>query len=89
MLITDELLENLDEYRRDQENEESLAGSSWYRGINGWPGDIVINENLLTSRSSFFQIIAAGTFDTLSRRVVVIVERPNGGEVNLLGRKTE
>jgi general secretion pathway protein K len=88
-LINDDLLKKLDEYRRAKENEESLAGSTWYKGIDGWPGDIVINETLLTSTSSYFQIIATGALDGLSRRVVAIAERPGGGEVNLLGKKME
>lgn len=88
-LISDDLLEKLDEYRRAKENEESLAGSAWYKGIDGWPGDIVINETLLTSTSRYFKIIATGTVDSLSRRVVAIAERSSGGEVNLLAKKTE
>lgn len=88
-LISDDLLERLDEYRRAKENEESLAGSAWYKGIDGWPGDIVINETLLTSTSRYFQITATGTLDSLSRRVLAIAERSSGGEVNLLGKKTE
>lgn len=88
-LINDDLLEKLDEYRRAKDNEESLAGSAWYKGIDGWPGDIVINEVLLTSTSRYFQVIATATDDSLSRRVVAIAERPSGGEVNLLGKKTE
>ncbi len=88
-LINDDLLEKLDEHRRAKENEESLADEAWYKGVDGWPGDIVINEKLLTSTSRYFQIIGTGTFDTLSRRVVAIAERSSGGEVNVLGKKTE
>lgn len=88
-LINDDLLEKLDEYRRAKENEENLADAAWYKGIEGWPGDIVINEILLTSTSRYFQIIGTGTFDTLSRSVVAIAERSSGGKVNVLGKKTE
>lgn len=88
-LIGEDLLEKLDEYRRDQDNEEKLADLAWYKEIDGWPGDIVINQNLLTIASNYFQIIATGEFDTLSRSVTAIVERSNEGEINLLGKKTE
>jgi general secretion pathway protein K len=88
-LISDELLEQLDEYRRDKENEESLANLDWYRQVNGWPGDITINSQLLTITSNYFQIIAIGEFDTLSRSVVAVVERSDESGVKLLGKKTE
>jgi general secretion pathway protein K len=92
-LITDDLLVKLDEYRREKDNEESLANSGWYKQISGWPGDIVINESLLSVTSRYFQIIATGRFDTLSRSVVAIAERSSEGEgegqIKLLGKKME
>lgn len=88
-LIGDDLLETFDEYRRNQENEENLGTLGWYKEVDGWPGDIVINQDLLTTSSSYFQIIATGEFDTFSRSVVAIAERTSESEVNLLGKKTE
>jgi general secretion pathway protein K len=88
-LIGDDLLLRLDEYRRDQGNKEKLVNLAWYKEIDGWPGDIVINKNFLTIASSYFQIIATGEFDTLSRSVIAIAERSSEGEVKLLGKKTE
>lgn len=88
-LIGDDLLEKLDEYRREQGNEENLENLGWYKEVDGWPGDIVINQNLLTIASSYFQIIATGEFDTLSRSVVAVAERSSENEVNLLGKKME
>ncbi len=87
--ISDELLLKFDEFRRDKENIEILANLGWYKNIDGWPGDIVINDNLLTNTSSYFQIIATGEFDTLSRKVVANAERSGESEVKLLGKKTE
>ena len=88
-LIGEDLLEALDKYRKDQGNEEKFADLAWYTEVDGWPGDIVINQNLLTVASSYFQIIGTGEFDTLSRSVTAIAERSIDGEVNLLGKKTE
>lgn len=88
-LIGDDLLERLDEYRRDQGNEEELANLAWYKEVDGWPGDIVIDQNLLTIVSSYYQIIATGEFDTLSRSVTAIVERSSENEIKLLWKKTE
>jgi general secretion pathway protein K len=88
-LITDELVEKFDEYRKDKDNQENLSQPGWYRNINGWPGDVVLNDTLLTTTSTFFMIIATGVFDSLSRRLVVDAERVNTNEVNLLGKKME
>ncbi len=87
--ISDDLLEKFDEYRRDKENEESLANPDWYKQVNGWPGDITINSQLLTITSNYFQIIATGEFDTLSRSVVAVVQRSDESGVKLLWKKTE
>jgi general secretion pathway protein K len=88
-LISDELVEKLDEYRKDIGNRETLAQMGWYKDIGGWPGDIVINEEVLTTKSTHFQITAIGEFDTASRHLVAIAERVAEGGVTLLGRKLE
>jgi hypothetical protein len=61
----------------------------WYTKVDGWPGDIVLNENLLTVTSNYFQIVATGKFDTQSRSVVAVVQRSADNEVNVLSKKTE
>lgn len=87
-LITDDLLAKLAEYRSEKENEENLANIGWYKEVDGWPGDIVLNQSVLTTSSTYFKIIATGVFDTLSRSVVALAERSDG-EVKLIGKKTE
>ncbi|MGB3224448.1 MAG: hypothetical protein WBB23_16730, partial [Desulforhopalus sp.] len=87
-LITDDLLAKLAEYRSEKENEESLTNIGWYKEVDGWPGDIVLNQSLLTTSSTYFKIIATGVFDTLSRSVVALAERSDG-EVKLIGKTTE
>jgi general secretion pathway protein K len=88
-MIDDKLLQSLDEYRRTKENQEHLGNVSWYKNIGGWPGDISINQNMLTTKSTFFQITSTGTLDTLSRKMVAHVARVSPTEVNLLVRKME
>jgi len=87
--ISDDLLEKFDEYRRDEDNKESLTNLDWYKLVNGWPGDMTINAQLLATTSNYFQIIAIGEFDTLSRSVEAVVQRSNESGVKLLGKKTE
>lgn len=87
--VDDSVIQDLDEFRRAKENTEQLANVRWYKNIKGWPGDITLNENMLTTKSTFFQVTATGTLDTLSRRMVASVARPSPDEVNLLGKKME
>ncbi len=88
-LISDDLLEKLDEYRRDKENAENLVNLTWYKDVDGWPGDIVLNEQLLTTRSTYFQILATGEFGDQTRSVVAVAERSSENKVNLLRKKME
>ena len=87
-LITDDLAEQFDEYRRNQENSDLFNDSGWYKNI-GWPGDIELNTELLTTESSYFQIIAIGSFDTLSWSMAADAERTNDGQLSLLRKKVE
>jgi len=88
-LMNDQLVEKIDTYRKDKNNKEPLKDPNWYRSMSGWPGDIVLNQTILTVKSTFFMIIATGVFDTLSRRLVANVERLDTNEVNLLGKRME
>ncbi len=88
LLITDTLAEQFDEDRRDEGNSDSFNDSGWYKNI-GWPGDIELLADLLTTESSYFQITSSGTFDTLSWTMVADVERTDEGTLNLLRKKVE
>ena len=88
LLITDNLAEDFDEYRREAGNSDSFNDSGWYKDI-GWPGDIELNTELLTTESSYFQVTASGTFDTLSWTMVADVERTDEGTLSLLRKKVE
>jgi general secretion pathway protein K len=88
-LISDELIEKFDNFRKDKENAEQLSRPDWYKNIRGWPGDIVLNESLMTTKSTYFQVNATGVLDTLSRTMVASVERVNTDEVKLIVNKME
>ncbi|PHR28777.1 MAG: hypothetical protein COA36_05625 [Desulfotalea sp.] len=87
-LITDDLVQQFDEYRRDMANSNSFSDSGWYKNI-GWPGDIQLNTELLTTESRYFQITATARFDTLSWTVVADAERNPDGTLSVLRRKVE
>lgn len=89
-LISEELVAKLDAYRKDKDNEELLSRPDWYQNISGWPGDIVLNQTMVTTKSSYFQVIASGvSADTLSRTIVANVERKSPEEINVLVKKIE
>jgi general secretion pathway protein K len=87
-LITDSLLEQLEEYRQDKDNSSYLNDTGWYQNV-GWPGDVELNTDLLTTESSYFQILATGHFDTLAWSMVADVERTEEGTLSLLRKKVE
>jgi general secretion pathway protein K len=88
-LISDDLIDRLDTFRRDARNAARLADPEWYKNIDGWPGDIVIYENMLTIESTYFQIIGTGRSDNLEKRMTAVVERTGRGQAKLLWQKVE
>jgi len=87
-LITDSLVKEFDEYRQDTDNSSNLNDTGWYTTI-GWPGDIELDTELLTTQSKYFQIIATGRFDTLSSVMVADAERTEEGTLDILRKKVE
>ena len=86
-LISDELVEKLIAFRSDEENRERLENSVWYTDIDSWPGDIVLDENLLTAQSTFFLIRSMARSDSHFRRVTGVVNRVDGETIKLLSKK--
>ncbi len=87
-LISESIARQFDEYRRDAGNSDQFNDPGWYRNI-GWPGDIELNTELLTTKSRYFQITAKAGFDTLARTIVADVERNEDGTITLLKKKVE
>lgn len=89
-LVTEDLADLLMEFRSDAENQEQLAAPGWYQGIGGWPADIVLDENLLTVKSSFFLIHAMGTRELFKKELTAVVERSDEEEqLHLIWKKQE
>ena len=87
--ISDELAEELQAFRTDEENEEHLENRSWYSKIVSWPGDIVLNDKVITTQSTFFLIRSVGRSDTLFRQVAAVVNRIDKKTIKVLSRKVE
>jgi len=87
--INDDLVESLDAYRKNPHHVDHLADRQWYKKIGGWPGDIVIYEDVLTTESVFFRIEGTGKSENLEKRVTAVVERVGRQKVKLLWRKVD
>ncbi len=87
--ITKEILEAFKEYREDTDKEEELSSVSWYTNVDGWPGDIVLNEKIIAVQSSYFQVESIGFLDSRTRRLVVDLQRTEGGDVVVLRKSVK
>jgi len=87
--ISEELAEKLHAFRIDKENEEKLGNPAWYSQVDSWPGDIILDDKLVATRSSFFLIRSAGRSDSLFRRVTAVVNRIDKKTIKVLSRKVE
>ncbi len=87
-LITDSMVEQFDEYRRNEDNNSHFNDSNWYKNI-GWPGDIELKTEILTTKSRYFQIASTGSFDTLSWSMVADTERTEKGALSVLRKTVE
>lgn len=84
-----ELLGRLDDYRRDPRRRDRLGDPGWYKNIGGWPADIVLYEDLLTTRSSYFQISATARQGVFARTASLEVERVGRSQLRLRWQKIQ
>ena len=54
--MTDELAQELIDFRADVRNREALASTNWYKQVSGLSGDITFDSNVLTVTGTYFQI---------------------------------
>lgn len=87
--ISDELIEKFHNFRVDEDNKGLLAAPDWYTAVDFWPGDIVLNEKLLKTQSTFFLIRSTGRSDSLFRRVTAVVSRVDEKKLKVISRKVE
>ena len=75
--IDDEIVKDMDEYRMDEENEESLSNSNWYMNVPGMHG--VNIDPVLTTSSTHFEITSEAFKGAMAKRVTGTVKRKEGG----------
>lgn len=85
--MTDEAVNRLDQYRRDEKND--LADPAWFSRVPGMTG-MNIPTGLIFVRSDFFRITAVGLQGRMMERITGIVKRETGGKrVKLLSWRVE
>jgi general secretion pathway protein K len=87
--MSDELAADIIEFRNDEANRDMLSKPDWYRQMGGFPGDITLADDVLTTSSSLFLVTVTASTDTLQRRGSGILQRLQNGEQRLFYWKVE
>jgi len=88
--ISDEMVDMLIEFRDDQENLDALADPGWYQQVTDFPDDIVIDEGMTTTKSSYFSCTITAGRDGLQETGNGFMYRdPKTQEQTLLSWKVE
>jgi general secretion pathway protein K len=81
--ITDDVFEDLDAYRRDEDNEDTLKNISWIQNV---AGGITFHVEP-TTKSTHFEITAVGKKDQMERTIHSIIKRKGDGDLKTLSWK--
>ena len=86
LLIDSRLAAGFDAFRKNEGNKGLLADPLWYKKVASWPGDIVLNEKLLTTKSSCFLIHSTGRNGSRSYQISASVRRNEDGTMEIIRR---
>lgn len=88
--MSEEMTELLVEFRNDPDNQDALKDPQWYRQVSDFPGDVVLDKELITTQSSFFFCtITAGRNGLQQTGKGFIYRDPETYEQTLLSWKVE
>jgi hypothetical protein len=73
---------------RDFEDSD-LANPEWYKLSPGFPGDVVIPPELITTSSSYFEIFTEVVREKMRKKVHGMIARGPGTKTELIYWKTE
>ncbi len=82
--LGEEDVQALVEFRRDEDNRDLLARPDWYRQVDGFPGDVVLEPELLTTSSSWFRIMVTAAAGTVQMSGQGILHRQDNEEQTLV-----
>jgi general secretion pathway protein K len=82
--ITDDMVENMLEYRNDKDNDLSAVNWNDRVGVS----DVPVESSLLTTSSTHFEITSGGFIEAMTKQVTGMVKRTEQG-LEILSWKTE
>jgi general secretion pathway protein K len=82
--MTEELAASLVEFRQDEANKDKLEQADWYKQAPGWPGDISLDQDLLTVSSTWFKVKVTAEYKGLQRSGEGLLHRLSTQEQELL-----
>jgi general secretion pathway protein K len=85
--IDQEMVYDIMTFRDDEEND--LGDPGWYKQVPGLPGDINISPALITTSSSFFEIVAEVSMGNMQKKLQGMVVRGPGSKSDLVYWKVE
>ncbi len=86
--MSEELVENLIEFRDDEANKDLLSDNNWYTTV--LPGDINLSGDSISIASNFFSITAtAENRSGMEKKLYAVVQRQTDNKIALLSKKVE
>lgn len=85
--IDQDMVDGMLTFRDDEEND--LGNSEWYKWAPGFPGDVIIPPELITTSSSFFEILVEAALENSRKNVRGMVVRGPEGNTRLVYWKIE
>ncbi|MBE0582386.1 MAG: type II secretion system minor pseudopilin GspK [Desulfofustis sp.] len=79
--------EMIDAFRRDGENEERLADVTWYSTVAGWPGDVVLDQQLVTGTGRYYRITSEALYRESRMTAEAVIKRENEREMEIISFK--
>jgi general secretion pathway protein K len=73
--ISEDVLEMVEDFRTDAESAPLLAEPGWHQTLIGWPQDAVIDQRLITTRSTYFSVSAAARMKSSRQQLTAVVGR--------------
>jgi general secretion pathway protein K len=72
------------EFRQEESNRDALATLGWYKMASGFPGDVDISQELLTTKSQYFLVKATADNGGVVRTGTGVIFRDDNYEQKLL-----
>jgi general secretion pathway protein K len=85
--IDQDMVDGMLTFRDDEEND--LGDIEWYKWAPGFPGDVIIPPELITTTSSVFEISVEAVRENSRKKVRGMVVRLPGGNTDLVDWKIE